>query len=165
MFKTRLDNLGTILGVFWFLNIFKNLSKTRPSLEHWAKKILKKITPKHVQNTFGQIGNGFGRFLNFENFSKTFRRLDPPWNTGQKNFSKNLPQNMLKTRLDTFVNDFGHFWNFAKFLIFWNHFEDSTLHGTLRKKKSPKKVPQNMFKTLLDNLGTTLGVFGILTFF
>ena len=118
MFKTRLDILGTILGVFWFLNIFKNLSKTRPSLEHRAKKFLKKITPKHVQNTFGQIGNGFGRFLNFENFSKTFRRLDPPWNTGQKNFSKNLPQNMLKTRLDTFLNDFGHLRNFENFLIY-----------------------------------------------
>ena len=171
MFKTLLDNLGTILGVFAILNFFKffkNISKTRPSLEHWAKK-----------------------------FSR-----------------KNYPKNMFKTRLDTFRNDFDHFWNFAKFLIFWNHFEDSSLHGTLRKKnfrkkypktcskyvwtiwellraflefwnflklfknisktrpsmdycakKFSKKIPQNVFKIRLDNLGTILGVFWILNFF
>ena len=168
MFKTLLDNLGTILGVFAILNFFKffkNISKTRPSLEHWAKK-----------------------------FSR-----------------KNYPKNMFKTRLDTFRNDFDHFWNFAKFLIFWNHFEDSTLHGTLRKKnfrkkypktcskhfwtiwerlrafleflkffmnisktrpsmdycakKFSKKLPQSMFKTRLDKLGTTVGVFWILKVF
>ena len=74
---------------------------------------------------------------------------------------------MFKTRLDTFGNDFfGHFWIFENFLIFLQrHFEESTLHGTLGKKKNSKKVPQNMFKTLLDNLGTVLGVFGILKTF
>ena len=72
---------------------------------------------------------------------------------------------MLKTRVDTFGNNFGHFWIFEVFLIFWKYFEDSTLHGTLGKKKFPKKVPQNMFKTLLDNLGTFLGVFGVLKLF
>ena len=87
-------------------------------MERWARKICKKVTAKLVQNTFGQFGNNFGRLWNFENFLKTFRRLDPPWNTGQKNFSKNLPQNTFKTIFDTFGNDFGHFWSFEKFLIF-----------------------------------------------
>ncbi len=41
---------------------------------------------------------------------------------------------MFKTRLDTFGNDFGHFWIFEKFLIFLKIFEDSTVHGTLGKK-------------------------------
>ena len=41
---------------------------------------------------------------------------------------------MFKTRLDTFGNDFGHFWNFENFLIFKKIFEDSNLHGTLGKK-------------------------------
>ena len=41
---------------------------------------------------------------------------------------------MFKTRLDNFGNDFGHFCNFEKFLIFLKIFEDSTLHGTLGKK-------------------------------
>ena len=69
---------------------------------------------------------------------------------------------MFKTRLDNLGTILGVFWilkNFKK------HFEDSTLHGTLGKKKFPKKVPQNMFKTLLDNLGTFLGVFGVLKLF
>ena len=45
---------------------------------------------------------------------------------------------MFKTRLDTFGNDFGHFCNFEKFLIFLKIFEDSTLHGTLGKKSFRK---------------------------
>ncbi len=49
---------------------------------------------------------------------------------------------MFKTRLDTFGNDFGHFWNFENFLIFLKIFEDSTLHGTLGKKIFRKKYPK-----------------------
>ncbi len=56
---------------------------------------------------------------------------------------------MFKTRLDTFGNDFGHFWNFENFLIFLKIFEDSTLHGTLGKKfffeKITPKHVQNTF--------------------
>ncbi len=83
------------------------------------------------------FGNDFEHFWNIENFLiffEIFRRLDPPWNTGQKFFSEKLPQNMFKTRLDTFGNDFGHFSIFENFLIFLKFFEDSTLHGTLGKK-------------------------------
>ena len=199
--QNTFGQMGNDFGRFFEVwKFFKNISKTRPSLEHWAKNFFIKITPKRVQNTFGQIGNDFGRFFNFENFLKTFRRLDPPWNTRQKNFlkstpkhvqntfgqfgndfgrffevwkffknisktrpsmehwarkifSKKLPQNMFKTRLDTFRNNFDHFWNFAKFLSFWNHFEDSTLHGTLRKKNSRKKYPKRV--------QNTFGQFGI----
>ena len=35
------------------------------------------------------FGNDVGHFWNFENFLiffESFRRLDPPWNTGQKIF-------------------------------------------------------------------------------
>ena len=46
---------------------------------------------------------------------------------------------MFKTRLDTFGNDFGLFFNFEKFFIFLKIFEDSTLHGTLGKKSFRKK--------------------------
>ena len=55
---------------------------------------------------------------------------------------------MFKTRLDTFGNDFGHFCNFENFLIFLKIFEDSTLHGTLGKKKFEiitQKHVQNTF--------------------
>ena len=66
---------------------------------------------------------------------------------------------MFKTRLDTFGNDFGHFCNFEKFLIFLKTSEESTLHGTLGKKKFSKKLTQNMFKTRLDTFGNDFGLF------
>ncbi len=99
------------------------------------------------------FGNDFGHFWIFEIFLiflKIFEdSLDRPWNTGQKFFSKKSPENMFKSRLDTFGNDFGHFRNFENFLIFLKIFEDSTLHGTLGKsfvfeKNTPKHV-QNTF--------------------
>ena len=113
--------LGTILGIFGILKIsrfFENISETRPSLEHWAKKFLEKITSNIVQNNFGHFWERFWAFLEFWmflDFLKTFRKLDPPWNTGQKNFSKKLPQISFKTSLDNFGNDFGRFWNFECF--------------------------------------------------
>ena len=59
--------------------------------------------------------NTFGHFCNFEKISfENFRKLDPPRNTGEIFFSKNLTQNKFKTRLDTFGKDFGHSWNFEK---------------------------------------------------
>ena len=38
------------------------------------------------------FGNDFGHFCNLEkffHFFENFRRIDPPWNTEQKNFRKN----------------------------------------------------------------------------
>ena len=64
-----------------------------------------------------------------------------------KNFSEKLPQNMFKTRLDTFGNDFEHFWNFEDFLIFLKIFEDSTLHGRLGKKIFEKIAPKYVQNT------------------
>ena len=66
---------------------------------------------------------------------------------------------MFKTRLDTFGNDFGLFFNSEKFFIFLKIFEDSTLHGTLGKKSFPRKLTQNMFKTRLDTFGNDFGLF------
>ena len=54
---------------------------------------------------------------------------------------------MFKTRLDTFGNDFGHFCNFEKFLIFLKISEDSTPHGTLSKKKFEKINPKHVQNT------------------
>ncbi len=66
---------------------------------------------------------------------------------------------MFKTGLDTFGNDFVHFWNFEEFLIILKFFEDLTLHGTVGKFFFSKKLPQNMFKTRLDNIGNNFGHF------
>ena len=80
-------------------------------------------------------------------------------------FRKKMRQNMFKTRLDTFGNDFGHFWNFEIFLIFLKFFEDSTIHGTLGKKIFRKKCAKTCSKHVWTLLGTILGKFGILKIF
>ena len=154
MFKTRLDNLGTILGVFWFLNIFKNLSKTRPSLEHRAKKIF----------GFGQIGNGFGRFLNFENFSKHFEDSTLLGTLDKKISRKIYPKTCWE-------NTFGHFCErFWAFTEFWKFFDLLKAYRRLDPpwntlKKFSKNLPQNTFKTIFELLGTILGIFGVLETF
>ena len=66
---------------------------------------------------------------------------------------------MFKTRLDTFGNDFGLFWNFEKSLIFFRNFRRFDPHGTLGKTKFSKKLTQNMFKTRLDTFGNDFGLF------
>ena len=85
-----------------------------------------------------------------------------------KNFlSKKLTENMFKTRLDNFGNDFGHFCNFENFLISWKHFEDSTLHGTLSKKNSRKNYPKtcsNTFGQFWERLWAFLEFWKILIF-
>ena len=69
MFKTRLDNFGNDFGHFCnyekFLIFFLKFSKTRLSMEHWAKTIFEIITQKHVQNTFGHFWERFWAFLDF----------------------------------------------------------------------------------------------------
>ena len=62
-------------------------------------------------------------------------------------FRKNHP----KTRLDSFGNTFGHFWNFEN-VFFLKIFVDSTFHGKLGKN-FPKSLPQNMCKTCLHTFG------------
>ncbi len=61
MFKTRLDTFGNDFEQFSNFEIifFLKISKNRPSMEHWAKKFLEKITRKHVQNTFGHFWERF----------------------------------------------------------------------------------------------------------
>ncbi len=115
------------------------------------------------------FGNDFEQFSNFENFLIFLKIFEDStlheWHTGQNFFSKKLPQNMFKTRLDTFGNDFGHFWIFEKFLIFLKVFEDSTVHGTLGKKFFRKNYPKTCSKHVWTLLGTILGIFGILKIF
>ena len=88
------------------------------------------------------FGNDFGHFCNFEKFFiilKIFEDSTFHGTLGKTKFSKKITQNMFKTRLDTFGNDFGLFCIFENFLIFFlKIFQDSTLHGTLGKKKFSK---------------------------
>ena len=214
MFKTRLDTFGNDLGIFAILKIYwfyENISKSRPSMEHWAKKIfwknypktcskhvwhfwerfwsfmeiwkffdflktfrrwntgqkkfIGKITPKHVQNTFGHFWGTFlvifGILKNFR-FLKTFRRLDPPWNTGQNNFFEKITPKLVQNMFGHFWERFREFCNFENLLIFWKHFEDSTIHGKLGQKNFRKNYPKTCSKHVWTILGTTLGFFAIL---
>ena len=124
MFKSGLDTFGKDFGHFCnfkkfliFLRIFED--STRPTKEQWAKKFFEIITPKHVQNTFGQLWERFWVCLEFwKNFDffGNFRRLDPPWNTGQKNFLEKIAPKHVQ-------NTFGHSWErFWAFLEFWKVF-------------------------------------------
>ena len=79
-------------------------------------------------------------------------------------FCKNLPRNMFKTFLDTFGDDFGHFWNFDVFQTFLKFFEVSSLHGKLGKSFQ-KYRPKTCSKHIWTILGSILGIFVILRIF
>ena len=72
---------------------------------------------------------------------------------------------MFKTRLDTFGNDFGHFCNLEKFLIFFENFRRIDPPWNTEQKKLSKKLTQNLFKTRLDTFGNDFGLFAILKSF
>ena len=149
--------LGTLLGIFGILKIFFFENFQRLDLP-WktGQNFFEKFAPKHVQNTFGYFWQLFWAFLEFckDFFLKIFENSTLHGTLG-KVFSKSLPQNMLKTRLDTFGNDFVHFRKFETFLIFLKIFEDSTFHGKLGKNFFRKNHP----KTRLDTFGNTFGHF------
>ena len=191
----RLDILGTILGYFGTLKLFWlfwNFSKTRPSMEHWAKSFFERITLKHLQNTFGHFWDriwAFLEFWKFFDFFESFRKLDPPSNTGKNFFSKWLTLNLFKTRLDTFGNDFGLFWNFEIFFdfekfrldifvddfghfgilkFFWFFWKKSKTRPSMEhwaKNYFWKEHPKTSSKHVWTLLGSNLGIFGILKIF
>ena len=140
--KTELTFL--VLG-FWTL-YFKSRKSDMHCMEHWAKKI-RNIAPKFVQNTFGHFWKRLKAFFEFRNFFvffENFRRLDLPWNTGQKNFFKKITPKHVQ---NTFEHFWERFWVFMEFWSFFNFFlksfQDSTLRGTVGKnfffQKSPKR--------------------------
>ncbi len=153
MFKTRLDTFGNDFEHFWnienfliFLKFFEDSTLHGTLGKKFFRKNYPKSCSKHVWTLLGTILSNF-RILKIFWFFRKFRRIDPPWNTGQKNFSKKLPENMFKTRLDTFGNDFGHFWNFENFLIFFENFRRPSMEHWAKfffGKITPKHV-QNTF--------------------
>ena len=136
------------------------MSKTRHSMENWAKifrKVCPKTCSKNVWILLGTLLGNFGILKTF--FLKIFENSTFHGTLGINFFQKNHPI----TRLDTFGNTFGQFWNFEN--IFSKIFEDSTFHRTLGKKKFRKVCPKTCSKHVWILLGTILGVFGILNFF
>ena len=91
-------------------------------MEQWAKVFFRKNCPKtcskHVWTLLGTI-LGIFEFLKFFDFLKFFEDSTLHGTLGKIFFSKKLPLNMFKTRLNTFGSHFGQFWNFEIFLIFF----------------------------------------------
>ena len=54
---------------------------------------------------------------------------------------------MFKTRLDTFGNDFGHFWNFAIFFDFFENFRRFDLPWKTGQKFFEKFAPKHVQNT------------------
>ena len=133
-------------------------------MEHWAKKNFSEKSPQNMFNTrLHTFGNDFGHFLQFLkifDFFENFRRLDPPWKTGQKKFFKKINSKHVQNKFGHFWERFWtFFWNFENFLIFLKIFDNSTFQGTLGKKTFSEKSPQNIFKTCLDTFGNDCGHF------
>ena len=112
MFGQFWERFRAFLHFLKIFDLFENFRRLDPPWNTGQKKIFRKNRPKtclkHVWTLLGKI-LGFVAILKIFDFFENFRRLDPPWHNGQKNFSKKSPQNMFKTCLDTFGNDFGHF--------------------------------------------------------
>ena len=147
--------LGTILGIFGTLKLFWFFLKIfEDSTLHGTlgKIFFEKITLKHLQNTFGHFWErlwALVEFWKFFDFFENFRRLDPPWNTGQKFFRKNHPKTSSKhvwTLLGTILGIFGilkifwFIWKFSKTRPFMEHWAKNFF-----EKISPK-YGQNTFR-------------------
>ncbi len=152
--------------------VFENFQKNQKTFKNpkmpkivpkVSKRVLNMFWGNFFEKKFCPVFHGRSSLRKFSKKSKNF--LERPWNTGQKFFFEKLPQNMFKTRLDTFGNDFGHFWIFESFLIFLKVFEDSTLQGTLGKKFFRKNYPKSCSKHVWTLLGTILSNFRILKIF
>ena len=74
-----------------------------------------------------------------------------------------MPQNTFETRLDTFGNNFGHFWNFEK--KYFENFRKLDPPWNTGHKIFQKNFPKTCSKHVWILLGTLLGIFGILKIF
>ena len=86
-------------------------------MEKWAKnfrKVCPKTCSKHVWIPLGTILGVFGILKIFLIFLKNFEDSTFHGKLG-KIFSEKLSQITIKTRLDSFGNHFGRFWNFEIF--------------------------------------------------
>ncbi len=129
------------------------------------RKNYRKTCSKHVWTLLGTILSIFWNFEKFLIFLKFFEDSTLHGRLGKIFFSEKLPQNMLKTRLDTFRNDFDHFWNIEKVLIFLKLSKTRSSMEHWAKKSFQKKYPKTCSKHVWTLLGTILSILIILKFF
>ena len=136
-----------VFPVFWIF------SKFRPSRVHWPKNF-DKITSNLVWTLLVTFLDTFEISNCFRFFFELFQVSTLQCELVSFFLPKKLPRSMLKTCLNTFGNDFGHF-EIKSFSIFLKFFQVSTLQGALGTFFREK--PQNKFKTCLDTFGNVLG--------
>ena len=174
---TLWETIKGIFWIWKFFDFFESFRRLDPPWNSGKKLFFPKKSPKTRLDTwerFGQFenfeifsiffwnlfyvstsnfksGKPNSNFLSPENWPHIFksRKSEKPCmeHSAKKN-SEKLPQSMFKTGLDTFENDFGHFWNFENFLIFFEIFQNPTLHGTRGNfsfGKKATKLVQNKF--------------------
>ena len=106
------EQFWTFLEIWHFLSFFENFGRL-DTPRKTGQKFSKKFAPKHVQNTFGHFWEQFLAFLDFwiYIFFKISENSTLHGTLWINFFRKNHP----KTLLDTFANNFEHFWNFDIF--------------------------------------------------
>ncbi len=138
-------------------------------MEHWAKNFFEKSPENKFKTRLDNFGNDFGHFRNFENFLIILKIFEDSTLHGTLGksfvFEKKTPENMFKTRLDTFGNDFGLFWIFEVFDFFENFRRLDPPWNTGQKFCFRKKHPKTCSKHVWTLFGTILGIFGFLKIF
>ena len=145
---------GNVFWAFWKIESFSffwSFCKFRLSRVHWAF-FSEKITSKQFQNLFGHFQERFWTLLKFQivfdffsNFSK-FRPSRVHWSLFF--YQKKVPRRMLKTCLNTFGKDFGHFEKKMKvfpFFLSFSKFRPSRVHWALFFWEKTSKQVQNLF--------------------
>ena len=146
-FKTCLDTFGNVFGYLEFWEVFAflwNFSTSLPSRVHWPKNF-DKIT-SNLDWTL------LVTFLDTFEISKCFRLFFELFQVSTLQgklvifLPKKLPRSMLKTCLNIFGKDFGHFEK-KSFSIFLKFFQVSTLQGALGTffSRNTSKQVQNLF--------------------
>ena len=140
-----------------FLKTFEDTALQGTLGKFFFRKNCPKTCSKHIWTLLGTILGIFGFLKNFDFFEK-FRRLDPPWNTGQKKFLKNCPKTCSKhvwTLLGTIFGILGILKNFD----FFENFRRLDPPWNTGQKKNSEKLHQNMLKTRLGTFGNDFGHF------
>ena len=165
MFRTHLDTLGNNFRPFWIFEyfFFENFRKLEPP---WYT-VHKFFSKKSSENISRHFWERFWAFLDFWDFFDCSQNLEDSTLHGKlgKNLPKNFPQNMFKTRLDTFGNNFEHFWKFDIFKVFFENFRSLEPPWNTGHEIFQKNCPKTCSKHIWTLLGTILGIFGFLRLF
>ena len=132
-------NWERVWAFFQFWKIFKNISKTGPSLEHQAKKLFEKF-PKTRSKYFWTIWERFWAFLEFCKFFENISKTRPSLEHWAKNFFKKITPKHVQNTFGQIGNDFGRFFKFANFLKTFRRLDTPWNTGQMNFQKNYPKT-------------------------